>query len=120
MKVRQLSRLIRLPVVLGVLWLVPISVSLADGVRESWDAVYIKGKRVGYFHTQVMPVQDAGRDFVRVQVDMTLSFVRNGDPISIETLYGTIETPDGSVLKLDSRTLASRRCGFLEMSRMGR
>ena len=80
----------------------------ADGASESWDAVYIRGSRVGYFHTQVFPVADRGRNLLRVQVDMSLSFKRNGDPISIETLYGTIETPDGTVLRLDSRTVASR------------
>ncbi len=94
---------------LALLWLVPVESSRGEDVRESWDAVYIKSKRVGFFHTQVLPVKDNGRDYIRVQVDMYLSFVRNGDPISIETLYGTIETTDGSVLKLDSRTLASKQ-----------
>ena len=77
--------------------------------RESWDAVYIKGKRVGYFHTQVFPVKDRGRDLFRVQIDMSLTFARNGDPVTIETLYGTIETLEGAVLRLDSRTLASKQ-----------
>jgi len=85
------------------------AVLAAEGVQESWDAVYIRGTRVGFFHTQVAPVKDRGRDLVRVQIDMTLSFKRANDPVTIETLYGTIETPDGAVLRLDSRTLASKK-----------
>ena len=38
---------------------------------------------------------------------MVLSFKRLNDRVRIEMRYGTIETPDGSVLRLDTRTLAS-------------
>jgi hypothetical protein len=85
------------------------AVRAADDVRESWDAVYIQGKRVGYFHTQVQPLKYQGRDYLRVQIDMSLTVQRLGDPLTIETLYGTIENPDGGVLKLDSRTLMSKQ-----------
>ena len=95
--------------VLGLLLSGVDTARAADETRESWDAVYMKGKRVGYFHTQVIPVKDRGRDLFRVQIDMSLSFARNGDPVTIETLYGTIETPEGAVLRLDSRTLASKQ-----------
>jgi transglutaminase-like putative cysteine protease len=93
----------------GLIATVVVASASAEETRESWDAVYMKGERVGYFHTQVIPVKDRGRDLFRVQIDMSLSFARNGDPVTIETLYGTIETPDGTVLRLDSRTLASKQ-----------
>jgi len=92
---------------LGMSGLSPVRAE--EEIRQSWDAVYIKGRRVGYFHTQVIPVKDRGRALVRVQIDMSLSFARNGDAASIETLYGTIETAEGKVLRLDSRTLASKQ-----------
>ena len=63
--------------------------------------------KVGHIHTYVQPVTDRGRDLVRVRVDMVLSFKRLNDRVRIEMRYGTIETPDGSVLRLDTRTLAS-------------
>ncbi|MDX2036525.1 MAG: hypothetical protein SFX72_07730 [Isosphaeraceae bacterium] len=78
------------------------------GGRESWDAIYVGGKRVGYFHTSVTPLQERGKSYVRVQVDMALTFRRGRDLVTIDTLYGTIETPDGEVLRLDSRTAASK------------
>jgi hypothetical protein len=97
----------------AVLVLIPALARVASGgtdePRESWDAVYIRNQRVGYFHTSVEPVKDRGRDLVRVRVEMTLSFRRGNDPVTMEMLYGTIETPDGSVLRLDTRILASRQ-----------
>ncbi len=83
--------------------------SAFDEPRESWDAIYMHGQRVGYFHTAVQPVKDHNRDLVRVTIDHTLSFKRGKDPVSMEVLYGTIETPDGSVLRLDTRILVSRQ-----------
>ena len=80
----------------------------AEGVRESWDAIYIAGQRVGYFHTAVTPLEEKGKPYARVQVDMSLTFKRGRDLVTIDTLYGTIESPEGQVLRLDSRTAASQ------------
>jgi len=77
--------------------------------QDSWDAVFLSGQKVGHIHTFVAPVKDRGRDLVRVRVDMVLSFKRDKDRVKIETRYGTIETPEGAVLRLDSRTLASKQ-----------
>ena len=77
--------------------------------QDSWDAVFLSGQKVGHIHTFVAPVKDKGRDLVRVRVDMVLSFKRDKDRVTIETRYGTIETPEGAVLRLDSRTLASKQ-----------
>ncbi len=81
----------------------------ADDPHESWDAVYIRGQRVGYFHLTVQPVKDRDRDLVRVLIDETFSFKRGNDPVTLEVMYGTIENLDGSVLRLDTRILASRQ-----------
>src|SRR5947209_18298643 len=81
----------------------PTVASAIEDARESWDVVFIGKTRVGYFNTRLEPVKDRGRDLVRVRVDMTLSFKRGQDTVNIETTYGTIETTDGSVLRLDTR-----------------
>src|ERR1700674_1256963 len=75
--------------------------------QESWDAVYLAGAKVGYIHTYVEPLKDKDRELLRVRVDMVLSFKRLDNEISMELRYGTIETPQGAVLRLDTRTLAS-------------
>lgn len=74
--------------------------------REAWDAVFLGGKKVGYIHTQVEPVTASdGRKLLRVQVDTVLALKRLNDKTEIKTRYGTIETYEGEVLRLDSRTL---------------
>ncbi len=52
---------------------------------------------------------DHGRKLVRVRFDMKLSYKRLGDRVSIGLEYGTIETPDGEVLRLDTLTRASKQ-----------
>src|SRR5262249_31813813 len=76
-------------------------------IQESWDAVYLAGAKVGYIHTFVEPLKDRGRDLLRVRVDTSLSLKRLEDEITMELRYGTIETPEGAVLRLDTRTVAS-------------
>src|SRR4051812_18435003 len=76
--------------------------------QESWDGVYIAGSKVGFIHTYVTPVKDKGRDLLRVRVDMEYHLKRLNDRVTIKTQYGTIEAQDGSVLRLDTRTLAAQ------------
>jgi hypothetical protein len=79
------------------------------GVRESWDAIYIGSDKVGHTHIKVAPVKDAtGRELLRVQVNTVLDFKRGRDRIALEQRYGTIETIDGAVLRLDTRDRTGR------------
>lgn len=81
----------------------------SSSADESWDAIYLGPSKVGSMHVQVKPVRDAkGRELVNVRVDWTLTFKRGRDSATTELLYGTIETPEGQVLRLDTRTKASR------------
>jgi transglutaminase-like putative cysteine protease len=78
---------------------------------ESWDAVYIAGSKVGHIHTYIEPVRDKekDRDLVRVRVDLDLKFRRLKDEVTMSMEYGTIEKPDGSVLRLDTRIHAAQQ-----------
>jgi hypothetical protein len=96
----------------GLGWLVLVlGLAIGSGgpaaAEDSWDAVYLSGAKVGYIHTFVEPLKDRGRDLVRVRVDMVVTIKRLDNELSMELRYGTIETPDGAVLRLDTRTLAS-------------
>src|SRR5262245_15769959 len=75
--------------------------------QESWDAVYLAGTKTGFIHTWVEKVTDRGRDFVRVRIDIEQRVKRRDDEAVIKLMYGTIETQDGQVLRLDTRTQAS-------------
>ncbi|MFO0889752.1 MAG: transglutaminase-like domain-containing protein [Isosphaeraceae bacterium] len=75
--------------------------------QEAWDAVFLKGNKIGYVHTFVERVSERGRELYRVRVDQVFSFRRLDDQVTMKLIYGTIETPEGEVLRLDTRTLAS-------------
>ncbi len=73
--------------------------------RESWDAVFIAGRKAGSIHVNVEPLTASnGRALQRVVIEWRLAFERLGDKVEIERRFGTIETPEGQILRLDSRT----------------
>jgi hypothetical protein len=75
--------------------------------EEAWDAVFLAGNKIGYIHIFVEKVMDKDRPLNRVRVDTVLSFRRGDDTVIMKMMYGTIETPEGEVLRLDTRTLTS-------------
>jgi transglutaminase-like putative cysteine protease len=79
--------------------------ALADA--ESWDAVFMGGNKIGWMRIAVEPLTENGRKLQRVRVDYNLEFKRGNDSSSISLQYGTIETTDGQVLRLDTKTMAS-------------
>ncbi|HEV3122516.1 MAG TPA: transglutaminase, partial [Isosphaeraceae bacterium] len=91
----------------SIVFLASFLAPLAARAQESWDAVYIAGSKVGYYHTKVEPVNDnAGNKFLRVRFDTKLNFKRDKDNVEILMQYGTIESLEGSVLKLETRLLS--------------
>jgi hypothetical protein len=76
--------------------------------REAWEAIYVGDAKVGHLHLAIKPVKDSrGRELVNVRLDYEMTFQRGNDRSSIKLLYGTIETQEGEVLRLDTRTQAS-------------
>jgi len=94
--------------VLTLLSVIAIDTPRARADSESWDAVFLGGSKVGYMRIRVAPVEEGDRKLQRVLVDFVLDFKRGNDKSTVEVQYGTIETPEGQVLRLDTRTMASR------------
>ena len=67
------------------------------------------GTNIGYVHTYVEKVRDKGRDYLRVRIDMEQRIKRGRDIAVTKLTYGTIETLDGQVLRLDTLTDAGER-----------
>jgi hypothetical protein len=86
------------------LWLVA---SPPAPAQDAWDAVFLKGHKIGHVHTFVEKVSEKGRELYRVRQDQVYTFRRLDDTVTMKMMYGTIETPDGEVLRLDTRTLTS-------------
>jgi hypothetical protein len=85
---------------------VVLSIGLCTVARgqESWDATFVGGSKIGYTHTYVEKVKDHGKEYLRVRIDLQLKLKRDKDISIIKLQYGTIETLDGQVLRLDTRT----------------
>lgn len=81
----------------------------AAPTTESWDAVYLAGSKIGHTQTWVEPVKDRGRDLLRVRIKTELNSKRLQDQATTKVEYGSIETLDGKVLRLDTRIVASEQ-----------
>lgn len=82
-------------------------ITRAQAESESWDAIFIGNAKVGYVHIQVIPKTADGRKLLNVLVDTNLTVRRDNDSVVMTLRYGTIETLDGEVYRLDTRTRAS-------------
>ena len=96
-------------VVLAWLGLVGLLGGTARADSESWDAIFLAGSKIGYMRIRVAPVKENDRPLNRVLVDFNLAFKRGNNNSNMELQYGTIETPEGQVLRLDTRTMASQQ-----------
>jgi Transglutaminase-like superfamily len=76
------------------------------GKHESWDAIYLGGSKIGYVHTFVEKVHYKGKEYQRVRIHIEQRLKRDKDISVVNLEYGTIETLDGEVLRLDTRILA--------------
>jgi Transglutaminase-like superfamily len=74
---------------------------------ESWDLIRVGTIKIGHQHVVVKRLTHQGRDLVNVQVNTVVVFKRNRDRVFMEVRYGTIETPEGVVLRLETREVAS-------------
>ena len=94
----------------GSSFLILLLLGTADALaQESWDAVYLGGSKIGHMHTYVEKVTDRGKDYNRVRLDIEMHLQRGEDQSDIKLQYGTIESLDGQVLRLDTRTQAGGR-----------
>ncbi|AMV37052.1 transglutaminase-like domain-containing protein [Planctomyces sp. SH-PL62] len=107
-RLRRLRPLRLSPILFAVAAAVFAGASTAPARGEdAWDAVFLAGNKIGYIHTFIEKVSEKGRPLNRVRVDTVLSFRRGDDVVVQKMMYGTIETPEGEVLRLDTRTLTS-------------
>ena len=86
-----------------------LAVASSARAQESWDAIYLAGSHIGFVHTSVEKVKNKGKDYLRVRVDIVQTFKRGRDVAPTKLTYGTIETLDGQVLRLDTFTDAGQQ-----------
>jgi len=103
-----MNRIARVAMLAGVLF--SLSIATRSQAGESWDAIYLRNTQVGNIHLHVQPLKDSkGREVVRVQVEWNLNLRRGKDVTRLSLRYGTIETPEGQVLRLDTRNESAQQ-----------
>jgi len=70
-------------------------------VRETWDACYLDGSRIGYVHTAYYRETDAGRPIVKIVVDSKLALVRFGKRVEQESRETTWRSEEGAVSRFE-------------------
>jgi hypothetical protein len=78
---------------------------LGDGklVEETWDAISMQGKRVGYVRTTIANVQEDGRDLVRSSSFVRVVLSREGQASEQAMNFTSWDRPDGQFVRFDSR-----------------
>ena len=76
-------------------------------IDENWDAVFLGTDKVGYVHSTVHELKEAGRDLIQMRAESVMSIKRFGQTIDLKTDYTSVETRDGKLVRLDNRLMQS-------------
>jgi hypothetical protein len=78
----------------------PVGDPKKDGrvVLETWDACYLKGHKVGFFHVVVREYERDGKKYLYGTKTQKLTVSRFGQVVDQWAEDATMETPEGSVL----------------------
>src|SRR5262245_17200403 len=84
--------------------------------KEYWDVLFFEKSKVGYAHTVYETTQEQGRNLVRITATSELSMQRYGQTIQQTISYSSVESPDGEVIRCESRmTNGSSATGAVEI-----
>ncbi len=72
-------------------------------VEETWDAISMQGKRVGYVRTAIANVKEDGRDLVRSSSFIRVVLGREGQASEQAMNFASWDTPDGQFVRFESR-----------------
>src|SRR5215471_17649707 len=75
-------------------------------VEEYWDAYSMQGVRVGYAHTTVVKLSEAGRDLIRTRNFMYLALARGGQTATQHITATSWDTADGKLVRFETQMTA--------------
>lgn len=70
--------------------------------RETWDAVFLQGAKVGHTRTRWSRHEENGRELVRIEGTSHLALSRFGQPNDQDIQITSIETPDGRLVRFET------------------
>ena len=70
-------------------------------ITETWDVVYVKNSRIGYFHSKKSDVKlkDSDELFVHTEVEQNMTIKRFGQKTSQSILLSSVETKAGKIIE---------------------
>jgi hypothetical protein len=82
------------------------SVSQAPQIeeRESWEALFMQGERIGHSHTVVEPVKEQGQDLASIDSHTVISMKRFGQTIEQTVKLHSWETATGELVRFATET----------------
>lgn len=66
-------------------------------VRETWDAAYLQGAKVGFYHTSIRAIERDGQKRLRTTQELQLNLRRFNAAVQLRAEIGDETTPDGKV-----------------------
>lgn len=72
-----------------------------DPAHESWEVIYLGGKRIGYAHAKARTAEADGKPVIATASDMQLTFKRLGDTTIIKTHQEVTEAVTGELLSYE-------------------
>jgi hypothetical protein len=90
----------------------PVSPAIPRVVRDTWDAAYLEGVKMGSYHTVVEELpQPTGKKRLRSTLTMDLKIKRYDAVVPLKMEMGCEETPEGKVTGLSMKQFLDR--GFV-------
>ncbi|HEX4149498.1 MAG TPA: transglutaminase domain-containing protein, partial [Pirellulales bacterium] len=90
--------------------------------RETWDAIYVQGKQVGYAHLVDEPIVERGRTLLRSTNELQLSAQRFGDKSQLAFEIVSWEDAAGKLLRFETQSSLSKTptsvTGYVEGDRL--
>lgn len=76
----------------------------ANGLQETWDAVFMGGTQVGSVHTTTTHAEDAETPLVKITSDTQLTIARFGNVARLRVVTESLETTNGIVHSFSQQT----------------
>lgn len=71
-------------------------------VRDVWDTIYLKGKKVGYERTRTYEFTEEGRKLLRMDAESVIKIGRFNEQADQRMTMRSVETPEGQLVRFET------------------
>jgi transglutaminase-like putative cysteine protease len=80
----------------------PTTINAKGQPKETWEAVFAYGTKIGWGHVTAINFTEEGRKLVRIENENHVAVDREGQRTTIDILTRSIETPEGELLRFET------------------